>query len=532
VRGNAEDFVRPIQIRFHIQTVSPMKITKALVALCLTTVAATTFAQQLGIDGARFFLTRTGFAPSPSDVSSFGHLTRQQAVDQVLMQAVSQPIAPPPAWIDQPFVSFKEFKGKSEEEKKAHRELEIRQGFDLRGWWLHEMLITPSPLTERMTLFWHNHFVSSQQKVKYSQLMYRQNMLLRQQALGNFRVLLHAVSKDPAMLIYLDNANNRKGAPNENFAREVMELFTLGEGHYTEEDVKEAARAYTGWSIAPETGEYKWRPFIHDNGVKTVLEKSGNFSGDDVLDILLAQPACAEFIVAKLWREFVSPNPDPEEVKRFARRFRDSRYDIKVALHELFLSPAFWDEKNKSTLVKSPVELIVGTLKQFNFTYDDMLPFTFAVAQLGQNLFSPLNVKGWPGGDAWINSTTLLARKATLERLFRATETNAQKDSGMTMRRMAMARERMDELGKVKGQGALGREGRIKLADAMAVISFDPQAWLDRFGATVDVEPNITQRLAIQKAILPLEPVSPIKMDLTGLAYIRALVMDPVFQLK
>jgi uncharacterized protein (DUF1800 family) len=511
-----------------------MIIKKALAALCLASVAITTFAQQLGTDGARFFLTRTGFAPSSSEVATFEHLTRQQAVDKVLAQSqsVTQAISPPPIWSDQPLVSFKQFKDKSEEEKKAHREMEIRQGFDLRGWWLREMLTTPSPLTERMTLFWHNHFVSSQQKVKYSQLMYRQNVLLRQQALGNFGTLLHAMSKDPAMLIYLDNANNRKGAPNENFAREVMELFTLGEGHYSEQDIKETARAYTGWSIEPDTGEYKWRPFIHDEGVKTVLGQSGNFSGDDVLDILLAQPACAEFIVTKLWHEFISPNPDPVEVKHIARRFRDSHYEIKVALHELFLSPAFWDEKNRGTLVKSPVELIVGALKQFDFTYDDPLPFTFAVAQLGQNLFSPPNVKGWPGGDAWINSSTLLARKAVLERLFRATETSTQKDSGMTMMKVQMARERMNEFDKVKGQGALGREGRIKFADAIAMISFDPEAWLGRFGASAEMAPNVTQRLAIQKAILPLEPTSPIKADLMGTAYIRTLVMDPVFQLK
>ncbi|MGZ5819193.1 MAG: DUF1800 family protein, partial [Burkholderiaceae bacterium] len=166
-----------------------MIIKKALAALCLAGIAATTFAQQLGADGARFFLTRTGFAPSSSEVASFEHLTRQQAVDKILGQSVTHAISPPPVWSEQPLVSFRQFKDKSEEEKKAHREMEIKQGFDLRGWWLREMLTTPSPLTERMTLFWHNHFVSSQQKVKYSQLMYRQNMLLRQQALGNFGTL-------------------------------------------------------------------------------------------------------------------------------------------------------------------------------------------------------------------------------------------------------------------------------------------------------------------------------------------------------
>ena len=197
------------------------------------------------------------------------------------------------------------------------------------------MLTTPSPLTEKMVLFWHNHFVSSLQKVRSPVLMYRQNALLRKHALGYFGDLLHEVAKDPAMVIYLDSASNRKGQPNENFAREVMELFTLGEGNYGENDIKEAARAFTGWSLDPDTGEFVVRPLIHDDGVKTVLGRSGNFDGDAVLDILLAQPQTAEFIVAKLWREFVSPTPDPAEVKRIARMFRDNRYNIKVALRAL-----------------------------------------------------------------------------------------------------------------------------------------------------------------------------------------------------
>jgi uncharacterized protein (DUF1800 family) len=445
-------------------------------------------------------------------------------------------------WTGQALVAYQTIKDKTDDEKKAFRENEQRQAFQLRGWWLREMLATQSPLTERMTLFWHNHFVSSQQKVKYTELMYRQNILLRQHALGNFGAMLHAVSKDPAMVIYLDGASNRKGTPNENFAREVMELFTLGEGNYSEQDIKEAARAFTGWSIDGDTGEFKWRPRIHDDGSKTVLGQSGNFDGDAVLDILLAQPACADYIVGKLWREFVSPNPDPTEVVRIARHFRASRYDIKTALHDLFLSPYFWDAANRGTLVKSPVELVVGTLHQFQFSYDDPLPFTFAVAQLGQNLFNPPNVKGWPGGEAWINSSTLLARKSTLERLFRATEhggqVKAQPDMAnamsitMTQPNDAQTIAFKNDLGKIKGQGALGREGRIQFANAAAMISYDPNSWLAQFGVGVDAVPTTAQRIAMQQALLPLEPTAPIKADLAGSALLRTMVLDPVFQLK
>jgi uncharacterized protein (DUF1800 family) len=187
----------------------------------------------------------------------------------------------------------------SEEERKLALRAQAENGAELRSWWLTEMLTTRSPLTEKMVLFWHNHFVSSLQKVRSPVLMYRQNLLLRKHALGYFGDMLHEVSKDPAMVVYLDNASNRKAQPNENFAREVMELFTLGEGNYVEHDIKEAARAFTGWSIDLDTGQFLSRPLIHDDGVKTVLGRSGNFDGDAVLDILLAQPQTAEFIVRK-----------------------------------------------------------------------------------------------------------------------------------------------------------------------------------------------------------------------------------------
>lgn len=500
----------------------PLK--RLLFLLALWPLCAASFAQQLGTGDARFLLSRSGFAPSEAEVAQYAGLSRRQAVDRILSRTASNARTPAPDWINEAVVPGRVLREKSEEERKAYRDQEMRRGFELRGWWLREMLTTPSPLSERMTLFWHNHFVSSQQKVRSSQLMYRQNLLLRRHALGNFGVLLHEVSRDPAMLIYLDSASNRKGAPNENFAREVMELFTLGEGRYGEQDIKEAARAFTGWSIDRDTVEFKWRPFIHDDGIKTVLGKSGNFDGGQVLDILLAQPACAEFIVGKLWREFVSPEPDAAEVARIARRFRDSGYDIKTALRELFLSPAFWSEKNRATLVKSPVELVVGAFRQFDFSYDDPLPLSFAVAQLGQNLFSPPNVKGWPGGDAWINSSTLLARKSVLERLFRADD--------RARPNMAAMRQQGNELGKVKGQGALGTEGRRQFANAASMIAFDPERWLQRFGVHAEGVPDIGQRLAIRKAVLPLEPSVPARDDLGGAAYVRALVMDPVYQLK
>jgi len=220
------------------------------------------------------------------------------------------------------------------------------------------------------------------------------------------------------MLIYLDNAGSRREAPNENFAREVMELFTLGEGHYGESDVKEAARAFTGWSLERDTGRFVYRRAWHDDGVKTILGATGRFDGDDVLDLLLARRETAEFIAAKLWREFVSPQPDPAEVARWARVFRDARYEVKPLLRAVLASDAFWAEENRATLVKSPVDLVAGTLRSYGIRPFELRPEIVACAALGQNLFAPPNVKGWPGGDAWIDAATILGRKQWLERTF------------------------------------------------------------------------------------------------------------------
>ncbi len=281
--------------------------------------AAAIGGRTMGFDEARHLLNRTSSAAGPEDIQAFAGLTREQAVDRLLAGAGMRPAGTPaPTWVHH-FESPRRVRLLGEDERKAFQRAQFEKGIELRAWWRTEMLTTPSPLTEKMVLFWHNHFVSSLQKVKSPVLMYRQNLLLRKHALGSFGELLHDISKDPAMVVYLDSASNRKGQPNENFAREVMELFTLGEGNYTEKDIKEAARAFTGWGIDPDSGEFVFRGPAHDTGVKSVLGRSGNFDGDAVIDILLAQPQTAEFIVAKLWREFVSPDPDAAEIKRVAR---------------------------------------------------------------------------------------------------------------------------------------------------------------------------------------------------------------------
>jgi uncharacterized protein (DUF1800 family) len=305
------------------------------------------------------------------------------------------------------------------------------------------------------------------------------------------------------MVVYLDSASNRQGKPNENFARELMELFTLGEGHYTEADIKEAARAFTGWSLERDTGKFRFYRALHDDGAKTVLGRHGRFDGDAVLDILLALPATAEFIMAKLWREFISPVPEAGELRRLARVLRDSDYEIKPALRALLTSEAFYAPAQRAVLIKSPVELVVGSLRQFAIAPDDLRVMALATRGLGQDLFAPPNVKGWPGGEAWINSQSLLARKQVLERLFRARE--------------------MPRVGALPVDAATPR--RAGLLVRGGDYRFAAESWFGQFPA----EP--ARRAAITQLVLARAPLAMPTAD-EDLDWLRALVLDPVYQLK
>ncbi len=502
--------------------------------------ASASSADVLNYDDARHLLNRAGFGATQTEIQRTVGMTREQAARSLLDSARTTPVTPPPAWTVEtgPLRYPRRGADASDVEKKMFQQEQIRDGLELRGWWVGEMLSTPSPLTERMTLFWHNHFVSSQQKVKLAELMYRQNVTLRANALGNFGDLLHAIARDPAMVIYLDNAQNRKGSPNENFAREVMELFTLGEGNYSEQDIKEAARAFTGWSLDRNTGQFVFRRFIHDDGTKTVLGRTGNLNGDQVLDILLGEPATAEFITRKLWREFVSPDPDETVIRRIAQRFRDSRYDIKVVLHGILTSDAFYAGENRAVLVKSPIELVVGTLRQFNMKPGEAMPFAVAAAGMGQNLFAPPNVKGWPGQETWINASTLLARKQFLERLFRGDETSAGTLPGAYAQGPVTADAGM--VGAVpkqaiQPQGALAPEKARQLRfmrtmeRGMSGVPFESGVWLAQFDASRGTR---SRTGAAARLLLATAPQSAPDASGEPMAQIRALVLDATYQLK
>jgi uncharacterized protein (DUF1800 family) len=479
----------------------------------------------LGAEDARHLLARTGFGPTSAEIAAFAPLTRTAAVERLLAGTHKVAQLPPPASMlaQDPL----RFPGPNAtlDERRAFNQRNTREGLELRAWWIQEMATTPSPLTERMTLFWHNHFVSSQQKVRFARLMHGQNVTLREHALGSFAALLHAAAKDPAMLVYLDVAQNRRGQPNENFSREVMELFTLGEGRYAEQDIKEAARAFTGWSVDRDTGRFVFRRGMHDGGEKSVLGRSGRFDGDAVLDVLLAQEATAEHVVGKLWKEFVSPDPDAAQVRRIATAFRRSDYAIKVALRELLAGNAFYASENRGVLVKSPVELVVGALRQLEVVPGDGLPFAFAAAGMGQNVFSPPNVKGWPGGETWINANTLLARKQFLERLARA-------DAGS-----AAAMPRMATTDDGDGAQAIAavfdddRERRTRTGRAiergMRDVAFDAPAWVAARGGSDE-----DRMRAVRALLLPLPAQSPGPDGAPPAVLVRATLLDPAFQLK
>ncbi len=472
----------------------------AVIALCGAAQAA------MGPEDARHLLNRTGFDARLDQIDATAALDRREAVERLLSATRASARTPLPAGVTE-WLPPRRMRDMPEAERRAAQMEGRERGLELRAWWIGEMLATESPLTERMTLFWHNHFVSSLQKVHSPALMQRQNALLRRHAFGSFGELLHAASRDPAMLVYLDTARSRRGQPNENFAREVRELFTLGEGNYGERDVKEAARAFTGWSLDPDSGQYQFRPFIHDDGVKTVLGKSGNWRGEDVLDILLARPETAEFIAAKLWREFVSPAPRGEREKadlaRVARQFRETGYSTRAALRELLNSQSFWSAENRAALIKSPVELVVGTLRQFRIEVRDPLPFALLLRNLGQDLFAPPNVKGWPGGEAWINAQTLLARRQFLDRVLRVDEA------------------RMAPPPAMDGMKAPAR----RFLQAVMDLRFSAGDWLRPYDGRPMPE-------TAQRVLLAAAPHGELATSGQGIDLVRAMVADPVYQLR
>ena len=290
----------------------------------------------------------------------------------------------------------------------------MKETFDaIRIWWLERMRVGGAGVREKLTLFWHGHFATSQTKVRCNHFMLMQNETFRRLGAGPFGELCAAMVQDPAMLEWLDGRQSQAKAPNENFAREILELFTLGEGYYTEEEIHEAARCFTGWIVKPGNGQSAFASRRHDGGLKKLFGKSGNFGAEDAVDIICSQPRCAEFLAIKLWEFYAYPQPEPELVESLAAHYRKNNLHTGELLRMIFTRPEFYSPRAVATQIKSPVQWMVQAARE---TGRQLLPPGLALplsAELGQNLFMPPSVKGWDGGTSWINSATLIRRSNT-----------------------------------------------------------------------------------------------------------------------
>lgn len=357
-------------------------------------------------------LWRAGFGPSVNDLSQTFN-----ASPEAYYKALAKASAKEPSYIKiadnmmdglvkgvQDIVRMQELSDDKKKELRRKSREEIR---NLNLEWLDEMVNSEQQLREKMSLFWHGHFACRNLNIVFQQELLH---IIRKNALGNFGDLLKEVSKSAAMLAFLNNQQNKKEHPNENFAREVMELFTMGRGNYKEEDIKEAARAFTGWGFNLK-GEFAFRKFQHDTGIKNVLGKSGNFDGDDILNILLDQKQTAKYITRKIYKFYVNENVvDENIVTSLAEKFYQSNYDISALLKNIFTSEWFYDNKNIGSKIKSPIELLAGIRRILPVSFEQPEAQLLVQRVLGQILFYPPNVAGWPGGKNWIDSSTLMFR--------------------------------------------------------------------------------------------------------------------------
>ncbi|HEK20107.1 DUF1800 domain-containing protein [Mucilaginibacter sp.] len=348
---------------------------------------------------------RAGFGLNVDKLAQYQRLSVKHAVDELFRSSdFSQPLSLLTA--NQTYQMADRADKTDTLTRKMFLQEQRQQEKDLNLAWLNQMSSTEAVLREKMVLFWHNHFACRTQNPWYAQQL---NNIQRDNALGNFKTLLLQVSQSPAMLQFLNNQQNRKGHPNENFARELMELFTIGRGNYTEQDIKESARAFTGWGFNNK-GEFVMRAGQHDDGSKTFMGQSGNFKGEDIIDILLQKKQTAVFICTKLYRYLVNDTPDKAHVNAMADLLYNGNYELSPVLKYVFTADWFYAPANVGNLIKSPIDLIIGLNRQFYITYNNpevMMQFERA---LGQVLFYPPNVAGWPGGKNWIDSSSLMYR--------------------------------------------------------------------------------------------------------------------------
>ena len=357
---------------------------------------------------------RAGFGISYTDLEKLSRKNLDKVVDSLLKDSQKKD----PITLVNDYESKRQLlvqaglyskKDLNDEEKKMRQQIVREQNEvsrDLNIAFVNKMINTDAPLREKMTLFWHGHFACRSNNPFFAQQL---NNIQRENALGSFKSLLVEVSKSPAMLQYLNNQQNKKGKPNENFARELMELFTLGRGNYSEQDIKESARSFTGW-MYDKDGSFIFRQNLHDTGTKNFFGKIGNFEGENIIDIILEKPETSQFIARKVYKFFVNDNPNEAHVKELAKHFYNSKYDIASMMKKMFTSDWFYSPENVGTKIKSPAEFLVGLSREFYVTYNKPQVLIQLQSSLGQYLFNPPNVAGWPGGQNWIDSSSLMLR--------------------------------------------------------------------------------------------------------------------------
>ncbi len=373
---------------------------------------------------ARHLLVRAGFGGTPQEVERLCQMGLYAAVDHLVdfarqPAAATAPLDASPKLPPDPLVSKLRHGWSRNRANQQPGALDVGR---MRRWWLARMVESPRPLQEKLTLFWHGHFATQQSVVANTYTVYRQNELCRQHAAGNFGALLYGIVHDPAMIRYLDNNSNVKGHANENLAREIMELFTMGAYQgYDETDVREAARALTGYTFDNRSGQFRFMQANHDSEEKTVFGKKGPWSGDDLVRLILDQPTTGQFIAGKLLGFFAYQEPSPETVEKLTAVLRYQKYELAPTLKNLFLSKEFYSERAMNTQIKCPVQLVVGTLRDLGVRrMSDYGVLDRMTQQMGQQLFEPPDVKGWRYGRNWISSDRLFKRYNAVAELVRS----------------------------------------------------------------------------------------------------------------
>ena len=374
--------------------------------------------QRMTLPDARHLLGRTGFGSTPEQLGEMLSLSRSEAVQQIIDGLRKTPDLPMPDWVNEPAPHFWARRALKQEQRQAfdrERDMEI---VELRRWWVNNMLQTHSPQTERLVLFWHDHFATNYHGIaRRSISMARQNQLFRERATGSYRELLKSIIRDPAMLRYLDNQSNRKGKPNENLAREFLELFTLGEGNFNEATVKAAAQALTGYGISETHNEsFRFHDYKHDYSETNLFGRIAHNTGDDLVELVLQQSTAAEHLVKRFWHAYISDGvPSDSFVEQLASEFRQSDYDLLHLYKSMLRSEAFWHEEHRLALIKSPATLLIGTARTLDYPKQAWTQLPALHALLGMDLFAPPNVSGWTEGGAFVSPGKLLNRQLAIQ---------------------------------------------------------------------------------------------------------------------